>query len=246
MKQTFFMLIAVLFTAQTYGQKYDFLTLLNSFPPVPDNVLASNKEKELYQDKLMRVIEQVSEYKSEFNNIEEKEITAADYDKLEPILKEYESIYDRKIGVVLERMTEKWADLHIKGLEEIGSLDLANEPYYQQIRAIIKKPVNAENEQLKTNLQKNIYKTKLALYPKLHKNMSDFLKEMLEEFKMLAPDVKKLDDMSLNTIKMKTQGVGPTLLEFYLKALEDAFMSHLGPFEESIKSDWEAQHYWAP
>lgn len=244
MKHIYFMLLAVILTAQTYGQKFDYLTLLNSFPPVPDNVMGTNKEKEIYQDKLMMMSAKVDEYHSEFTNIEEKEITAADYDKLESILKEYGSIYDRQINIVLGNMMDKWDKIRNKGLEEIASLDLANEPYYKQIRIIIKQPANAKNEQLKSNLQKKIYVTQLELYPRLHKNMSDYLKEMYEEFKRLAPDVRKLDNMSLNSIKMKTTGVGPMLLELYLKALKEAYYFNLGPFEESIKSDWETLHYW--
>ena len=260
MKKMFFMLLAVLFTAQTYGQKYDFLTLLNSFPPVPDNVLASNKDEEIYRDKLMKIFEQVSEYQRALKNMEKKETTleekeitleemeirSEEYNKMEPELKEKESIYDNHIGPALGTMVDKWGNLQNECTKEFLSLDRANEPYYEQIRTLNSKPRNAENEQLKINLQKKIYATKLELYPRLYKIMSDQYKEMLSEFKTMAPYVKKYDEPSLNTIKMKPGGLGLDLLQTYLRVLESAFDFKLGPFEENVKGDWEPRHYWAP
>lgn len=245
MKKIYFIIIAVLFASHIYGQQNDYLSILNRMPPVPDNVLATNKEKEIYNDKIMAILDLVTDYQSKFENMEEKQYSAADFDKMEVVLKEYESIYDSHIVNVHVNMVDKWFKLVEKNKELTGALDKVNEPYYEQIRLIISKPWNAENEKLNRSLRKKIYDSKLVLYTKMRKEMSAFYKETLDELKKVTPNVNKLDSLSLNVIKLKGSGVGPTLLRDYVKLLYDnfgAFIYNLGPFEEYYKDRENMDH----
>ncbi len=245
MKKIYFVIIAVFFISHTHGQKFDYLIILKSFPPVPDNVLATEKEKEIYQDRLSHIKMFLSDYQNIFENMEEKTYTLAEYNSIENVLKEYESIYDKHISKVFENMVGKWASIFEKNQLLIGVLDKENEPYYDQIRGVISKSKNAENDKIIRSLRKNIYDSKLLLYPKLQKEMSDLLKETHDELISVEQYVNKLDSMSLNIIKLPRPGVGPTLLENYVRLLYDsdaAYMYKLGPFEEYINDGWGIDH----
>lgn len=91
--------------------------------------------------------------------------------------------------------------------------------FLEQLRVIISKPWNEENEKLNRSIRKIFYDSKLLLYPKLQNEMSDLLKQTFEELSNITQYVNKLDIMSLNVIKTPSAGVGPTLLQDYLKQL---------------------------
>lgn len=239
MKKIYFVIIAVFFISHTHGQKFDYLIILKSFPPVPDNVLATEKEKEIYQDRLSHIKMLLSDYQNIFENMEEKTYTLAEYNSIENVLKEYESINDKHINKILESLLVKWSDIHNNNMELMADLDIANMPYYEQIRPLISKPKNAENDKLIRNLRKKVYDSKLLLYPKLQNDMADLLKQTFEEMSGATQYVNKLDSMSLNVIKLPTAGVGPTLIDNYIRILEETFfLYNLGSFEEYLNNGW--------
>ncbi|MFA7065468.1 MAG: hypothetical protein WC199_01640, partial [Dysgonamonadaceae bacterium] len=98
MKKIYFIIIAVFFTANIHGQKNDYVTILKRLPPAADYVLATEKEKEMYREKLSNIRAALSEYQSKFQNIEERKQTPSEYNSLESILQEYESINEKHIN----------------------------------------------------------------------------------------------------------------------------------------------------
>lgn len=243
MKKVYFItIIAILLTAHSYGQKNDYLTILKSLPSVPDNVvLASKKEKQMYLDKLSDVHPMLLDYKRKFENIEEKEYTLSEYNSLENVLKEYESIYDKHIDKIVENFLGKLPDILQNNLILKVGLVKVNEPYLQQINELFNKPYNAENDKLIRNLRRKIYDSKLLLYPVLQSEMSDLLKQTFEEMSSATQYINKLDSLSVNVIKIPTAGAGSILLDNYVKQLEDLYYFYnLGSFEEYLK-DPDAQ-----
>lgn len=245
MKRVYFTIIVVIFTAHIYGQKNDYLTILKSLPPVPDNVLATEEEKEIYRDKISDIRTLLTDYQTQFENIVEREISQADINTLETVLKEYETIFDQHVNNVLANITDGWVKLFEKNQELTSALDKANEPYYEQLRVIISKPKSAENDKLNRSLRKTIYDSKLLLYPNLQREMSDFLKDSFDELTGVAQYVNKLDSMSLNVIKLPSAGVGPALIENYVRLLYDfngAYFYRLGSFDEYFNDGWSVDH----
>lgn len=237
--------VATLFIAYTYGQKHDYYTILKSLPAVPNNVLASEKEKETYRDKLDQIRTVIADYQTEFENIVERKISVEEYNSIETVLKEYESIYDRKISSVLVKMMDKWAKLIEKKQELTAVLNQANESLYQQLSVLISKPKSAKNDELIKNSRRKIYDSKMLLYPQLQTEMSSFLEASFDELASVAQYVEKLDNMTLHIIKLPNADVGPTLLQNYIKLLYDfdgAFYYRLGSFEEYFKDEWSVDY----
>ncbi len=243
MKKIYFIIIAVFFTATTHGQKNDYVTILKRLPAVADNVLATEKEKEMYREKLSDIRVVLSEYQSKFQNIEERKYSPSEFNSLEYVLQEYESINENHINKVLENMLGKWSDIYNNNMVLMAELDKANQPYYEQIRALISKPKSAENDKLIRNLRRKVYDSKLQLYPKLQNESNDFLKQSFTELTSISLYVNKLDSMLLTVIKQPSAGVGPILLDNYVGILDETFfLYHLGSFEEYLKDGWNPDY----
>ncbi|MDD4760442.1 MAG: hypothetical protein PHU66_06485 [Bacteroidaceae bacterium] len=243
MKKIYFIIIAVLFNTITHGQKNDFVTILKELPPVADNVLITEKEKKVYTDKLSEIHPLLLDYKSKFSSIKEKEYTPSEYNAIENVLKEYESIYDKHIVKINENLLVKWSEIHNNNMELMAGVIKTNMPYYEQIRVLIGKPKSAETDKLIKSLRKKVYDNKLLIYPKMQNDMGDLLKQTFEEMIGAAHYVNKLDSISLNVIKLPTDGVGPTLIENYIRILQETFsLYNLGPFEEYFNDSWNLDH----
>lgn len=243
MKKIYFIIIAVFFTATTHGQKNDYVTILKRLPAVADNVLATEKEKEMYREKLSDIRVVLSEYQSKFQNIEERKYSPSEFNSLEYVLQEYESINENHINKVLENMLGKWSDIYNNNMVLMADLDKANQPYYEQIRSLISKPKTAENDKLIRNLRRKVYDSKLQLYPKLQNESNDFLKQSFTELTSISLYVNKLDSMLLTVIKQPSAGVGPILLDNYVGILDETFfLYHLGSFEEYLKDGWNPDY----
>lgn len=243
MKKIYFIIIALFFATYSYGQKNDYVTILKRLPPVADNVLATEKEKEMYREKLCNIRAALSEYQSKFQNIGERKQTPSEYNSLEYVLQEYESINEKHINKFLENMLGKWSDIYNNNMVLMADLDKANQPYYEQIRALISKPKSAENDKLIRNLRRKIYDSKLQLYPTLQNKSNDFLKQSYAELNSITLYVNKLDSMLLHVIKQPSAGVGPILLDNYVGILDETFfLYHLGSFEEYLKDDWNLDY----
>jgi len=243
MKKIYFIIIAVFFTANIHGQKNDYVTILKSLPPAADYVLATEKEKEMYREKLSNIRAALSEYQSKFQNIEERKQTPSEYNSLESVLQEYESINEKHINKFLENMLGKWSDIYNNNMVLMLDLNKANQPYYEQIRALISKPKSAENDKLIRNLRRKIYDSKLQLYPTLQNESNDFLKQSFAELNSITLYVNKLDSMLLTVIKQPSAGVGPILLDNYVGILDETFfLYHLGSFEEYLKDAWNPDY----
>ena len=66
MKALFVFFSILLISMQVYGQKYDYLEILRSYPPLPDNTLTASKaEKERWLEKLKPINELLWELERE-------------------------------------------------------------------------------------------------------------------------------------------------------------------------------------
>lgn len=248
MKRIVLIFISVLICTLSYGQKFDYLSILNSLPPNPDNPVASVKDIEKFKDKIELFKDYVYEYKNQFKEIEKKNYTYEELVKMGPLFKEFETI-SQNVSGVYSGMVTKWAELHNKCIEEEAALIMANEPYYKQINVLKSKPKNAENDKLIKDLQKKMYLTQAEVYPRLFMMMSDFRKESLVELKKLAPFVEQLDEIDRKVGYMMSRDgerVGYYIFESYLEIVEQAFLFKLGIFEENIKDGWAIPFFNTP
>ncbi len=66
MKALFVFFSILLISMQVYGQKYDYLEILRSYPPLPDNTLTASKEgEERWLEKLKPINELLRELERE-------------------------------------------------------------------------------------------------------------------------------------------------------------------------------------
>lgn len=240
MKRVVLIFISLLICTLSYGQKLDYLSILNSLPPNPENPVASVKDMDKFKDELEVFKDYVYEYKNKFKDIEKKNYTYEELIAMEPLFKEFETI-NQYVSGVYSGVVSKWAELHNKCLEEEVALIMANEPYYKQINVLKHKPKNTENDKLIKELQKKMYLTQSEVYPRLFMIMSDFRKESLVQLKKLAPFVEQLDQIDRKVgymISRDSERIGYYIFESYLKIVEEAFLFKLGIFEENIKDDW--------
>ena len=86
-----------------------------------------------------------------------------------------------------------------------------------------------------------IYFNKLTTYKKLSELSNNLLREYLLEYKRLAPTVARLDNFSMNGIKLKNPGIGIRMIQEYGELLHgNGFFFNIGGLTESSKDllDW--------
>lgn len=241
MKKGFHLVILLLVgasicVAQTKIQKYDYLGILNSMPPIPENtVTASKADKEAFKEKLSKSNEWLWDMERAMINQQDVNIANVSLKDIESLEKEFEALY-KPIDNFLSQMLEKEEKLENKRYIDEDSLEKLNTPYYEQLKRLNKKPQNAENKQLKKELLQKIYTNKLSINQNLAKINDEILHEWLSGLKRLAPAVAKLDNFSKRLINSEDTGI--ILLRNYYKKLENrTYFFNVGSYEESSTFD---------
>lgn len=222
--------------AQTKIQKYDFLGILNSMPPIPKNTITASKaEKEAFKERLSKSNESLWDMERAMINQKEINIATVNLKEFEALEKEFEAL-SKPIDNFLSQMLEKEEKLEYKRYIDEDSLERLNAPYYEQLKLFNKKSQNAENTHLKKELLQKIYTNKLSINQNLAKINDEILHEWLSGLKGLAPDVAKLNNFSKKLIHSEDMGI--ILLRNYYKKLENrTYFFNIGSYEESSTFD---------
>src|SRR5690554_678756 len=123
MKALFVFFSILLISMQVYGQKYDYLEILRSFPPLPDNTLtASEEEKERWKEKLSPINELLWDLERE----QYEEQKRGENEPLDATLEEWERLYMELTDITMPIQTEwmeivdQWREAQVRLLEMSG------------------------------------------------------------------------------------------------------------------------------
>lgn len=208
MKQ-FYIILAVLFIfTQANSQDYDYLRILNSFPPIPENTLtASEKEKESFNNKLQVINtllwDLADAQKEEKRESESKPspFNINDLGNLEKAKKEWDSLFQKVLDVTTSHSQIE--------------LDLLN-----QWRSYAASHMAGEG------------KDKLSLYRQLNSKNRENLQSLIQECKEITPLINKLDNFTFNGYKISHNDAGLYVLREVYKSFESVYRYNLVPGEK--------------
>lgn len=232
MKQVLFMLMVVLVSAHAESQDYDYLKLLNNFPPLPENTLNAGKaEKERFREKCGEIVSLLWELEEKMDNQPDSKLDMGDLDKIDQASKEWEEMYKPVLEIFTDYFSKKEV-LNVRWLEAEEQLTGMNALVFEQLKPVLKNPHTAENKRLKEQLLQKLNDNRVDVYKDLAKINDNNLRELLHELKKIAPIVEKLDNFSLGGVKLGKGGVGLSLLQNYSKVLDmDPYWFNVVPGE---------------
>ena len=163
LKPYFVFIAMVLIVAQANSQSYDYLRILKSFPPLPENTLtASEKEIENYTEKLSVI----NTLLGDLEDAQNEEIQKAesepypfgpnDLDKVDAAQKEIDLLLEQ-FSRVIEPYTEKDLELHSRDIIILDSVLTINQILIEKL----------ESSNNKNQIYKQLYENRLNSYKEL-------------------------------------------------------------------------------
>lgn len=208
MKQFYILIITLFFALQANSQDYDYLHILNSFPPIPDNTLTGSKEeKEIFMNKLeviSSLLWDLGDAQKEAKRKSESEpfpFNLNNMDRLEKAKEEWDSLFQKVLNIIMDHTQIK--------------LDILN-----QWRAYAALHMAGEG------------KDKLSLYKQLDKKNRENLQALIQECKEMAPLIKKLDNYTVDGYKLSNNDAGLFVLREVYNSLETVYRYNLEPEEK--------------
>ncbi|MDD4777618.1 MAG: hypothetical protein PHV53_04925 [Fermentimonas sp.] len=208
MKQFYILMIMLFFASQAISQDYDYLSLLNSFPPVPDNSLTGSKEeKESFINKLEVInslLWDLEEAQKEAKRKSESEpfpFNLNNKDRFEKAKEEWDSLFQKVLNVIMDHsqieldLLDQW--------RSYAALQMAGEG-----------------------------KDKLSLHKQLDKNNIENLQALIQECKEMTPIVEKLDNYTVDGYKLSNNDAGLYILREVYNSFETVYRYNLGPKEQ--------------
>ena len=220
--------LMVLYVAKANSQSYDYLRILRSFPPLPENTLtASKKEVESFKEKLSVINSMLWDLedaqKEEIRIAESKPYPFGpnDFDKIDAAQKEIDLLLDQ-IAKVMEPHIEKSVELSSRYREIEDSLLILNQ-------SLITKLESSNN---KDQIYKQLHKNRMNSYKKLDLENRENIQFLIRECEKLDPVINKLDYFTIDGHRVSYNKAGLQILQQIHKSLEWVFHFNAGIGEE--------------
>ena len=231
------LIILVLFVTQANSQTYDFLRILKSFPPIPDNTLtASKKEVEDFKEKLSVInsllweLERAEKDEEQKRESESYPFGASDFDKIDAAQEEVDLLLNQVYSVM-----EPYID---KEVEIITRFRYINDSLFMLHSPLIAKTENLNNTDL---IYKQLYSNRLNAYRPLDIENRANMHFLISGYEKLAPVIYKLDNISIDGHKFSPKKPGLQLLREIYKSMESTFRYSVGNGEEPDSEDSDMQ-----
>ena len=228
LKHCFVFIFLSLLAAQANSQSYNYLRILKSFPPLPENTLtASEKEVEIFKDKLSVINTLLWDLEDEQNEEIQKAESEPypfgidDLDKVDAAQKEIDLLLDQ-IKKVMEPYIEKRIELNSRYIEIADSVLILNQP-------IIAKLESSTN---KDQIYKQLHKNRMNSYKQLDAENRENIKFLIYECEKLAPIINELDYYSIDGHRVSYNKTGLSILQDIYKSMEWAFHFNAGNGEK--------------
>lgn len=208
MKQFYILMITLFFASHAVSQNYDYLTLLNNFPPIPDNTLTGSKEeKESFMNKLEVInsllwdLEDAQKEAKRKSESEPFPFNLNNMDRLEKAKEEWDSLFQKVLNVIMDHTQIKF--------------DILN-----QWRAYAALHMAGEG------------KDRFSLYKQLDKKNRENLQALIQECKEMTPIVEKLDSSTVDGYKLSNNDAGLLVLREVYNSLKTVYRYNLDPEEK--------------
>lgn len=208
MKQFYILMITLFFASHAVSQDYDYLSLLNNFPPIPDNTLTGSKEeKESFMNKLEVInslLWDLEEAQKEAKRKSESEpfpFNLNNKDRFEKAKEEWDSLFQKVLNVIMDHSRI-----------ELEILD--------QWRAYAATQITGEG------------KDKLSIYKQLDKKNRENLQALIRECIEMTPIVEKLDNYIVDGYKLSNNDAGLFVLRELYNSFETVYRYNLDPEEK--------------
>ncbi len=234
LKHCFVFIFLSLLAAQANSQSYDYLRILKSFPPLPENTLtASEKEIENYTEKLSVI----NTLLGDLEDAQNEEIQKAesepypfgpnDLDKVDAAQKEIDLLLEQ-FSRVIEPYTEKDLELHSRDIIILDSVLTINQILIEKL----------ESSNNKNQIYKQLYENRLNSYKELDAENRENIKLLISECEKLAPVINKLDYYTIDGHRVFYNKPGLQLLQQIYKSIEWPFYYNAGNGEKIDPYDW--------
>lgn len=211
MKALFVFFSILLISMQVYGQKYDYLEILRSYPPLPDNTLTASKaEKERWLEKLKPINELLweleREQKKEQKRRENQPIPfeLENMDKLDDAHEEWEKLYQQLADITMPIQMEE--------------MEILNQ--------------NRQDQERLLEMSGSVYENRLKVQKGLDERNRKNLQEMRVAFEEVVPLVEKLDNFTCDGYPISSGTVGLSLLRDMYTSMTRAYSYNAGTGEE--------------
>jgi len=201
-------MITLFFASHAVSQNYDYLTLLNNFPPIPDNTLTGSKEeKESFMNKLEVInsllwdLEDAQKEAKRKSESEPFPFNLNNMDRLEKAKEEWDSLFQKVLNVIMDHTQIKF--------------DILN-----QWRAYAALHMAGEG------------KDRFSLYKQLDKKNRENLQALIQECKEMTPIVEKLDSSTVDGYKLSNNDAGLLVLREVYNSLKTVYRYNLDPEEK--------------
>jgi hypothetical protein len=208
MKQFYILIITLFFALQANSQDYDYLYMLNSFPPIPYNTLTGSKEE---KESFMNKLEVIS---SLLWDLEDAQKEAKRKSESEPFPFNLNNM-DR-----LEKAKEEWDILFQQVLDVIMAHSQIEFDLLDQWRAYASLHMAGEG------------KDRFSLYKQLDKKNRENLQALIQECKEMTPIVEKLDSSTVDGYKLSNNDAGLLVLREVYNSLKTVYRYNLDPEEK--------------
>ena len=220
--------LMVLYVAKANSQSYDYLRILRSFPPLPENTLtASKKEVESFKEKLSVINSMLWDLedaqKEEIRIAESKPYPFGpnDFDKIDAAQKEIDLLLDQ-IAKVMEPHIEKSVELSSRYREIEDSLFILNQSLFTKL----------ESSNNKDQIYKELHKNRMNSYKKSDLENRENIQFLISECEKLDPVINKLDYFTIDGHRVSYNKTGLQILQQIYKSMEGVFYFNAGNGEE--------------
>ncbi len=203
--------IMALFAIQAFGQEYDYLSILRSFYPIPENTLTAGKEeKESFKKKLEVInsllwdLEDIQKEEERRRESEPFPFDLNNMNKYDAAKEKWDRLFDQVLDVTMAH-----AQIEV---------DIVNE-----WRAYVSTQLAGDGED------------KHSIYKQLNKKYKDNLHELMHDCIEMAPIIKELDNLNVDGYKISPNTAGLFVLREVYKSMEGIYFYNLNTEKDPIE-----------